>query len=243
MPILNLSKEQYNTFLNSNSLDDFINLRNSIEVNDKLVSIPKDYIAIRILSDEEYNKFIKNSTLDGSITNYDINTWHYQNQYKKYVFCISYYAQANYVNRFLSSEYRYDKNWFPGADISPEVVVLNDINDTVNRIDKIANVTLNCNSEHFNNNTNNKNSFSDIYVGGHVHRQDNGENWGHFSFTFSTANLETKITDIASPVYTCTARYIPQWNACVGKVTVNILMSFRPVFNFVNNNKSTNIHY
>lgn len=199
MPILNLSKEQYNTFLNSNSLDDFINLRNSVEVVEGLVSIPKDYIAIRSLSLNEYEKYINNGTCDGSISKDNINVWHYIDKLD---------STYNYTHTWSSIELTYNYNTYYLSVLS---------NNTTN--------TCTCN------NRRQTVTFKHSLTTSQWSRQQTIGN-------STTCNKTSTINKVTYVISDRTGSLV-----CPVTCNFNYNVSFRPAFNFVDNNKSTNIHY
>jgi len=76
MKIINLTDEQYNNLMNSNSLEEIKSLLSQNNANSNNI-VDENLISIRVLSKNEYNKFIVNSTLDGAIVQFDVDSWHY----------------------------------------------------------------------------------------------------------------------------------------------------------------------
>lgn len=218
MPILNLSKEQYNTFLNSNSLDDFINLRNSIEVNDELISIPKNYIAVRTLSLTELNKYLKTSTLDGSIVANNANVWHYEVLPGKAYWNSDYGSYGgrkwnSTISSFNNAIHARTTNIY----INDEMVCNNSKNIIV--IYRFTNTTYDA-----------------------VAVSNGGDAYRKVSITTDLNTLISKNTNISSAKsITSYADYPAGSSYCY--INIYAKSCFRPVFQFVDNNKSTNIHY
>ena len=236
MPILNLSKEQYNTFLNSNSLDDFINLRSSIEINDELVSIPKNYIAIRTLSADEYNKYIIEGTADGSIIANNVEVWQYKT---KPLTCFGSYNSYSDPASFWNTSHFDEKYPKPGQDgfigqysnddFTMNIPVYGII--LMNNIAKQAQYYC-CPNEYLLATANYSPSMNYYWVSKYISPL----------VTIYSANKDYT-NDFSTGTHSINNR-MPGYSGGV-TVTVNLLAysSFVPVFQYVDNNKSTNIHY
>ena len=232
MPILNLSKEQYNTFLNSNSLDDFISLRNSVEIVEGLINIPKDHVAIRTLSLSEYNKYIKNGTLDGSIIKNDINVWNTKT-YNSQAYCTL--AQDTY-----------------GGESSVQSTITNSVCEGLptthiivdkNKLPQNKIFYDSCIFELYQNNETNKvfTNFTHKYI---------ICAYTHSGYSYSASRMNMKYITIPSVTKNCyndsvinnITRTLNSKNFTT-TLNLSLIGGFRPAFKFVDNNKSTNIHY
>ena len=85
------SDKQYDDFLNANTLEDFLNLRNNIlnENNDN-ISFDEGLICVRMLSSNEYDNYIMINDLNGAITSGNVNVWNHLTQ------GVSYYGITSY---------------------------------------------------------------------------------------------------------------------------------------------------
>jgi len=237
--MISISQELYKQLINSNLED---SLKNELVAlhNANIETYDKNFMSIRILSQEEYNKYIIEGTCDGSIIKKDKQVWNYINhkygwfsiytgytdisesEYLKYA-----NSTANVNNKYLP-EAKYDElikhvyagnyyNVYPDFTLYGELII-----DNTNDNFSIHSFDYNRKME---------------ILG--------TDNYGYFN------KISTSIYDIKRLVKKTQMKISTSLTAECGisgriqrphvQATINHYCCYRPVFQYVDNNKSQNI--
>jgi len=233
-----ISDELYNEILNTEFPPELLNIKNSIinsNINNNQIS--KLNILIRTLSKNEYNAFIRNNTLNGAITKYDINSWHYDKCCdSSNTFFVSsdwYGYPANSVDPYIPEELRkLNKQYFPGnGQGSPYYQTYNFGNKNLEIINNnklsVCNVVI-----HFS-----------AYVALYAKSQYTGVTCKYFFVDDSNLLIEK---NFANKKFTLSSNIIYFHTNNSHSVKFDVLCDanfcFRPVFQYIDNNKSKNIY-
>lgn len=231
MKTLMLSDEEYNILKNSKTPEELWSIKDSLMNSDTLLKYhDKKYVILRCLSSNEHNKYIINGTADGSIIANNINVWHYNNTGTTYNFAAM--VNAGYYTGILSS-------------VSNPIFlpVVSGTNSTCN-----ASYTLGCSELLSDNITNLASSYGqpytvNVYTAYEVPRY--GVQSGKATTNLSALAKPNKTSTIYSivankPIINGNAVH----NTTATWVTVNLQIHqcFRPIFQFIDNNKSINLY-
>lgn len=218
---LNLTQEQYNQLINCvKDNEQLKNLFNQNQENNIL-----NEASIRTLSSNEYEKYIKNSSLNGSITIYNNNTWHYKPS-------TSYYVILGCQDSFQSDAINRLKNY------NGQLGSYQNNNYIYITCPEQLNKTyyLSTYREIFSNNTNNifytsENNFIDIQI------------LYYNPFESGLRNLGTSISNTCEkntfPYKQFSARGSGEYRV---KCNIYRYTAFRPLFQYKDNSKSSNIY-
>lgn len=207
----------------------------------------KNYSGIRCLSKEEYDRYLINGTCDGSIIANNINVWHYDNNRSaKSHLLYSFGEDRNYnwsyqkmaqVSSEVSQLYCYNdvnniiavfensrhNNPFPSRTYTYNYNVDILINNASNKFYMKNAITLDCIALYFNQQTNKvqlSGGRKTIYIPFDLNKNFTKNNYSVTS-TFSDGG----------------------WNKLTVTLNANLNTCFRPVFFYIDNNKSKNIYY
>ena len=212
-----LSDEIYNQLLSISNSTEFV--ASLFEERNEEQQTTNNTISIRMLSEKEYQNYIKTNTLDGSITKNNDDVWHYY--YNPYYIILMYASghKNDAANRFAS---------YSG--------VLKTKNCNYVTCGNGANYYLPNYRELYSNNKtniayNSENEFTDVQV------------LYYNPFESGLRNLGTSISNNSSK-NTFPYKYFSASGSGGFQVSCNIYRytAFRPVFQYVDNRKSTNIY-
>lgn len=220
-----MTKQEANNRLNElwNSNID-LNDKNVLKEINQLTAIlanfetfDKNYIRIRLLSMKEYNKYIKNETFEGSITKNDKNVWNYQNV-----------PGTSFIYNYDSNDWTRYKQYM----VNPNNVVClsgGNYHDYIYDCELFFDILLDNNNDKF------------VTI-----RQSSGKYDCYFLDSHSSISISqsVEIPDIVS--FDKNNYRISITNVSVRhpdlRLTVNLLIGgFRPVFQYIDNNKSKNV--
>jgi len=226
-----LSDSEYNDLINSNSLEEIKNYLNNIIKKDENDNSNENLMIIRILSYDEHKKYITSSTLSGSISKNDINVWNNSDMvryrtfsyeesyngwnYSEYLRCFRNNTKIR-INEILKENDNYDC-FFP----------------TGGRVKNSPSYFTQYNSLIQNNNNNNGNVYlipSVIQFWTSQGGYNNSYYRNDISYIYLTKNqLKYTISFLKT-------------NGNWWFMEFNFVPAFRPVFNYIDNNKSNNIY-
>ena len=194
-----------------------------------IIKLPLDkkHIAIRTLSKDEFDKYIINGTCDGSITKCNTNVWNYfQNESK----CACYTIFGRAARKDEMVEISKIENTEVVSEISGNTVY-----NRTRSSSALANYELIQNSS--NNNCYIYNTVMPIFRS--MFAGNDGARW---IAIISDININPEEIDktVTNNELSATAK-----DSCNNKMilTVSYYINYRPIFNFVDNNKSKNIYY
>jgi len=218
----------YNQLINSNTLEELLTsrdlIRNSQNTQGDVSN--ENFVLIRILSKNEYDKYIKNGNLNGSVTENNMNTWNYS-RYNGYLMLFGVYGGYN-IDTYDTFQSR-DKNlkapknrvscyhkgaWHDAANWIMQTYFIFEI---------LSNNNENKNTGIFNNDV-----LLEIYINTSETIYKNYSVPKNVTFNKSEINHLDSFS--ASPVSYVT-----------GTIKLNCYSSFRPVFNYKDNNKNNYI--
>jgi len=227
---MKVSKELYNFIQNANDLQI---LKNSIEEDISTdLTYDKKHIIVRILSTQEYDKYIKNETLNGSILNKNINVWHYDDTPGEHGICGG--TQSVNLANALN----------PDPSIKTIInFITQKISNTMNNY--YARYNININAELSSQNSNKLCNFTlirDTLLKCYTWAATNYSSMtpSSLSTTIISCQLDKNLAITAYSAESTRTNYLGE--PCFTIITANINLSFRPVFNYVDNNKSKNIY-
>lgn len=208
------TKKQLNNILNQINVYSYLNHN-------------KNYIGIRCLSKEEYDKYLINGTGDGSITSSNENVYHFINSINKFTQEASYasgYTVANYLdNQYYSNS--------PGAFImrysTSSIIFYTLIQDNT------TNTSFNKSKENI--------TFYWVAKYG-----DSYNTWWSNAITYNSNSISNIFSCNKNVTQNSVSINLGKFNACRSGVlylTVIQNICFRPVFQYIDNNKSKNIYY
>ena len=211
--------ELYNNIIENNTPEEINKLRQLLSIT-KNADIDNKVCKIRILSSNEYNKNLINGTADGSIIAKNENVWHFNDSVGKS-------ALVN-ANGSYGREFDYKMYY------NPNIAICSSGYYNANTFGSCT-FTYELSQSNVNNNCTLKKSFLSVIDVFYVYykRPGTDQRYNRKDFDISYPIGKNTITETGS--------IIPQGTTI--KVDYNITTNFRPVFDFVDNNKSTNIHY
>lgn len=232
-----LSDEEYNILKNSKTPEELWSIKDSLMNSDALLKYhDKKYISIQCLSSEQYNNYIKNGTLDGAIEKNNVNTWHYDNSNKSMTFlCVG----GNQFNEAASYASSYPNH----IRITAQSVAAYNTRYTgeynIGLVELLNNNSLNSSLFFINDYT--------IYLCSVI--TTNGVGTGYGISTTYIRNLESIAKNLTT--YSKLAvkpmvylSYFKHYEEVSGvNLTLKLSTGFRPVFKFIDNNKSKTIYY
>ncbi len=214
-----VSKELQDTINAITTLDELENFKSSLEVNETHIDNSKHAI-IRLLSSNEYDKYIVNGTCNGSITANNTNAWHFPlMSYKNFFYTGT--KQGNWINTSL----------FPGGYTSSTVTTMS------------QDVTVAIYSERFadNFNSNSKYKFS-LQVGLYDAVYYNpGSYVGSAKVNYQNNDRSKTETQIYS-----SAQASHNVQGVVHRTKIfyyYVKHTFRPVFQYIDNDKTNNVFH
>ena len=225
-----IDNKVYKQLINSKTPEEFWNNKSLLNINNN-IELDKDDILIRSLSVNEYDKYIIKGTADGSISKYNVNTWHYNttNPICYYFILGSINAQSCYNS--IKSSCNLTKNY-------NEITVMG-INqmpgyDSVFGRSYTLNSPTSINTELTQNNNStftetNKSNLIELSV-------------QCYNYSSTGKHLLVNKVDKNKPTYTY-SNFVNHYGEARLTVNYNFISCYRPVFNFIDNSKSTNIHY
>ena len=238
MKITSISQNELTQIDNASTLEDLQNLKNliksSIVSNDNNENYSNSFV-VCILSNDEYDKYIKNSTLNGSILKNNINTWHYSS-----------IPEIIGIKNGLSglNESNWDRVRYENKNIDPDITIISPYTDR-NQIYTYSSI----NGEYIQNN-----DLDNIFVkfphsfllkvqpvtyitgGGGFLRYGPPVSRNISDTYLNKKNAYEKNETISASQYNDYS-YFTQYFT----VNFNIKCHFRPVFKYVDNNKSNNV--
>jgi len=216
--------EKYNALMNAKSAEEMWQLRESFLENNNENILDKNLISIRILSNNEYNDFIVSGTCNGSITTNNNNVWHNSINQN--------YKLSNDPNSANSS----DSPGYTSNGIT--YVGQYGMNDGSYRLYRTS---VNGIFELLQNNTNNlftvlaNTSLSVTWF------SKTGYSWVYGSFTDSLENkYSINKTSNSVKIKTMNLGYTSGRGSSIEAICY-VVSSFRPAFQYVDNNKSINL--
>jgi hypothetical protein len=242
----NLSEQEYNNILTASTLNELEAVRDlfldSISNNNSdTENLNNSLVLIRCLSKEEYDKYLINGTCAGAITKNEINVWHYSEPIKQTGW---YVRHADYM---LEGPLSKGRSLYCGMTGTTHVCRANGYlvenhfvgYQTVSNVSKTSTIYYNILA----NNCNNQYTTIGIddYVfeamGGYIQYPDRIGAAG--SYNVSKIMLINKEVEKVRGAAVGISRTLTE-----SKVTYNVNLdcSYRPVFTYKDNNKSTNIY-
>lgn len=213
-----IDNKVYKQLINSKTPEEFWNNKNLLDITSN-PELNKDNVLIRTLSSDEYSKYIKNGTADGSITSNNVNVWHNTSEVRK-----GYYS----IRGSDSSA------WHSTNFTRAQCTNVDNNSTTILNIELLSN---NSSTIHYP-------STYPIFIeyiaiwGGARYAQ---KAYANSIFSLNSFNMNKNI-DVIQHIITSTLR-----DASNGAINYNLYIrictGFRPILNFIDNNKSTNIHY
>ena len=222
-----LSQAQYDELMHS-SLDDTRSLLNDLFYEDHNNSSYTSY-SIRILSNNEYNKCLMNSSLNGSITIKNENVWHFCDNTNSQSFCFTPNSSRSVAERNVAYclidpvnfTYWCTKN---GAkNFGNFAIIYEIINNNTNRQFSLRKI---------------KTTSYDIAVG---EGDANTRFLDYIKIVFDPSSNQDKSFSSSINNILQTSKSPSQGQNSY--IMWSMYSCFRPVFQYVDNNKSTNIYY
>ena len=208
--------ELYNSIIENNTPEEVDRLRQLLSIT-KNADIDNKVCKIRILSLKEYDDNLINGTADGSIIPKNENVWHFTSTQK----------------RGIIKETAYDANRL-AYPVTYYVSLAHRDSSTVNEYTYRDIVQNNNNNQHIG-------TYTESVYYQSLARRDRESNY-EGSFTFpKSCNVNKNTITYSQNFRVMSGAY--QNGKYSAYFYLYIHMSFRPVFDFVDNNKSTNIHY
>jgi len=205
----------YNAIINAKSAEELWQLRETLKENNDIID-SSDKMCIRCFSYNEYEKHLMNSSLDGSINIKDENVFHFCDTKGASGLLYYYSSEATAYDSRLYNNPNIDKRYVSGNRYFGHVVFIYEL---------------------ISNNTNNNcmlrktmKSVLDIF-----YAHSGSLKYGRTDFEISRDDNK-KSTGYLN-------QRTPAINGLVEEIryTYDILFCFRPVFQYVDNNKSTNM--
>jgi len=250
-----IQKQLYDSLKNIKNFEEFETFRNSLEISDNDISNGKLF-SVRTLSKKEYDKFIMQETLNGSITANDANTWNSSSNisYKSLFLIVT---QVNYGGDTSSyGKFNPNTNWdsLTGNVFNINSYIKNNDYILYNQIipGGTSTQTLNKMTELLQDNKTNAFSLSigcKILEIATATYNDMYRNWYAYCGYRDSIVHGTTISGSATATKTQT-KLTYSWNSSLHFITpityctrnLNINLCFRPIFQYVDNNKSANIY-
>ena len=209
----------YNSIIENNTPEEVNRLRQLLSIT-KNADIDNKVCKIRVLSSNEYDKNLINGTADGSITAKNENVWHFNDSVGKS-------AIVN-ANGAYNGEFHYRMYYNPNVSVCSSGYYGPNTFGSCPFIYELS-------QGNANNSCTLKKSFLSVIDVFYVYYERPGatQKYGRKDFDISYSIGKSAITETGS---------VKPQNGST-KVDYSITVNFRPVFDFVDNNKSTNIHY